>query len=773
MTYHGNWIIPRSFRIRIRVDMATVTAPFTPFSIALDFADLLAKQDLSGRFAKHSVVVTRIEEELRETPIAHAISEDFDWGDRGDVSWVIEEARQLEYYVYFDVEEKGPFHPAQQIALVGNGDVLRYNSGVAEPLDVGIPVQLPVFVDWDGDGILDMIQGTTYANTLGYPYHGTWFFRNIGSNERPLYDDFVRLQVDGEYMASQVFDTVDWNGNGLEDLVAKPYGKNEVHVYLNTGQRDGNGLPVLTRGEVIDFALLIGPGGQCGAGSIQLVDLYGDGRMHLMAVIRELQDRSQYGHIFGPYYDNGILIFENDQPLGQPPKFKNPYKLSLADGSPLRLKGGSGGAIGDWNGDGVWDLILIECVESEQRFRLFQNEGANAKPELVDVGLLGAGKYHAIGGRYYRNSSFTGFILLEKSWMFHYLEDVGGKPGPPVLRDRGYLLQRQARVSIGTYAWPYVCDWDGDGGRDIVAGSATGSPFIIEEVGRSNPPVYRPRRILESAGKPIWHTWGNTLGQTGGERTEGYWNPAIVDWDNDGLDDLIAPVGISHGKLVDGKPVPDGRLFFYKNIGRRDQPRYAEAQEILLEDGSPPMATHVAFPIDWDSDGRCELVAFDFAGRLCVYSLKGRPHQDPLTLLPGIPLKMAEGGEFNAQVVYEFVGRPWGMQQAVCDWDGRGVWDVLIGTREMLLLFRNTGSNEEPAYAPGERMKLWDKPITHSVHNLRPCPVDWDGLGRMDLLVGSESGWFHLFRRPALDSMRPQIFPAQSAVLEKYPESLH
>ena len=118
MMYHGNWIVPRSFRIRIRVDMATVTAPFTPFSVDLDFAYFLTKQDLSGRFAKHSVVVTRIEEELRETPIAHAISEDFDWGEKGDVSWVIEEARHLEYYVYFDVEEKGPFHPASnRVAL--------------------------------------------------------------------------------------------------------------------------------------------------------------------------------------------------------------------------------------------------------------------------------------------------------------------------------------------------------------------------------------------------------------------------------------------------------------------------------------------------------------------------------------------------------------------------------------------------------------------------------------------------------------------------------
>lgn len=56
----------------------------------------------------------------------------------------------------------------------------------------------------------------------------------------------------------------------------------------------------------------------------------------------------------------------------------------------------------------------------------------------------------------------------------------------------------------------------------------------------------------------------------------------------------------------------------------------------------------------------------------------------------------------------------------------------------------------------GELLKLWNQPIKYSVHSLRPCPVDWDGTGRIDLLVGSESGWFHLFRRPAIDGMRPR-----------------
>ena len=58
MIYHGNSIIPRSFRIHIAVDMATVTAPFTPFSAELNFADFLTQDDANGHFAKHSVGVT-------------------------------------------------------------------------------------------------------------------------------------------------------------------------------------------------------------------------------------------------------------------------------------------------------------------------------------------------------------------------------------------------------------------------------------------------------------------------------------------------------------------------------------------------------------------------------------------------------------------------------------------------------------------------------------------------------------------------------------------
>ena len=50
MVYHGNSIIPRSFRIHIAVDMATVTAPFTPFAAELNFTDFRTEQDANATF---------------------------------------------------------------------------------------------------------------------------------------------------------------------------------------------------------------------------------------------------------------------------------------------------------------------------------------------------------------------------------------------------------------------------------------------------------------------------------------------------------------------------------------------------------------------------------------------------------------------------------------------------------------------------------------------------------------------------------------------------
>lgn len=80
------------------------------------------------------------------------------------------------------------------------------------------------------------------------------------------------------------------------------------------------------------------------------------------------------------------------------------------------------------------------------------------------------------------------------------------------------------------------------------------------------------------------------------------------------------------------------------------------------------------------------------------------------------------------------------------DFDGDGDLDLLIGdVKGEVFVNRNTGSRaefkfgaREPVLAGGKALKVCQKSD--------PLPVDWDGDGRLDLLVGDEAGDLTFFR---------------------------
>ena len=81
--YSGDWPISRKFRVQVTVSGESVTESFTPFAIEIDFAALLSAKRIAGKFARHSLIVTRIAGDRFEEPAAHAMSEDFTRGDKG------------------------------------------------------------------------------------------------------------------------------------------------------------------------------------------------------------------------------------------------------------------------------------------------------------------------------------------------------------------------------------------------------------------------------------------------------------------------------------------------------------------------------------------------------------------------------------------------------------------------------------------------------------------------------------------------------------------
>lgn len=621
---------------------------------------------------------------------------------------------------------------------------IKYNNDITTGLGVGL-WGIPIPVDFDSDGVNDLL-----VSCPDRPYKGIYYFRNTGTNAEPLfekaqkvyakgpnnirvsgmpgkqqvlangvmYKDFlkgkyldnpVKIKYKGEKLGkdfkksrSNMWNLVDWDADGDEDIIVgidtwDDYGWDNafdsngvwqngplhgyVHLlenvngtYFNRGRIDAGGKPIDTYGAPCPCIADFDSDGDldiiCGefvdgltwfentgtrskpvfAEGRQLKNRNGDIRFHVEMIVPVPYDFDGDGHtdlVVGDE-DGTISFVKNTGKVKKGmPQFENPVTFrQKADA--VKFGALSTPCSFDWDGDGNEDLV---CGNSAGEIAFIRNLGGGSNP----------------------------------SWAEPVLLTCKGKPVRIQAGENG-SIQGPAERKWG-YTVLSVADWDGDGKPDIIVNSIWGKIEWFRGLGGNRLAPARPVTVAWEgpAPKPEWNWWS-----PGKEELVTQWRttPVAIDWNKDGLTDLI--VMDSEGYLAYFERYRDNKGNLKLKPGKRI---------FTCTNGS-------------------------------VYKNKtGMTNPEPGVLR----LNELSAGQSGRRKI------------CFCDWDNDGLDDLVVdGTNAVW--FKCTGIAKDGTVSLEYKGDLASTVLEG--HTTCPTPVDWDKDGIPDLLLGAEDGHFYLVRNP-------------------------
>lgn len=220
-------------------------------------------------------------------------------------------------------------------------------------------------------------------------------------------------------------------------------------------------------------------------------------------------------------------------------------------------------------------------------------------------------------------------------------------------------------------------DMNADGHMDILAGSFSGSPYLIEG---SKEGYLDPKPVLDINGDVVllaafWNYEEEKWDETDRSGTKGHCTSAsAVDWDDDGDLDLLLGCYRS------------GKLHLRVNEGTAKEPKFA-VENIVIEAEGKPMVTDggIAAPriVDWDGDGLFDILCGGAKGNVCYFrnvGKKGEPEFASAEVLLEIKF---EGGNRNMVPAVDGLPSLPGSSYHIepVDYDSDGDLDLLVGAR--------------------------------------------------------------------------------------------
>jgi len=319
--------------------------------------------------------------------------------------------------------------------------------------------------------------------------------------------------------------------------------------------------------------------------------------------------------------------------------------------------------------------------------------------------------------------------------------------GAPIFDYPREVLQTNAHLCPSTLAVTTVIDWNGNGVKDIVAGNSDGRILFFENKGTNDAPAFMPGIPLKAGGREIsiQADYRGSI-QGPGEARWGYICPTAVDWDGDGLPDIVMSDITSQHTV-------------YLNRGTPTQPKLEPAHPIYC-DGMPIHGTWRVQPAVANLDGRTAYACLDDDDEFHLYW-----QIDIYNVEDGGKIRLDDGSPIRANFLH--AGGTGRLKLILADWDRDGLIDMIVGTPRHgsvpnpetglpqslglpgagVLFMKNVGTNAQPMLQFPRVLKFRGEPIFFGHHACGPAVADFGNPDGPDLIVAQESGAFFFFRR--------------------------
>ena len=740
----------------------THTVPFTitcalptdlghiPISAAIDFGEVLQSAGVGDRRLDPTSI--SMHDLTDERPVPCHLAQEFAHADVGHVEFVIRDPSHKRYEIRFaslrQHEVRPQLAPSAHMPAVGLGDLLRYNA------DIPRPITLFCFrlVDLNGDG-RDELAGTwNYYHRPGETRSGVVCHPRIPDATAPLlFGDQVRLRFreqgstelhdfPGTYVDA---DFGDLTGDGRPDLVFCEWNQGRVEFFRNMGDVDGGGWPIWERGHSIEVP-------KERVQSMSLVDLDGDGVLDLLFNGRWIRNANPDGWPFEPEDPVDLGAGERIAAVG----FGSRRRLDL-----VSLTERESDVTEHPDSEGAWPGSNV--------FWHPRRPGAEPSfgPAQPVTGLPPS--THRIAAAMFGDR--VGLLVQHNIWQeitFYELKvqpDGTGVAAPWKRR----IEATNPPMTFSDQGWPCLCDWNGNGVLDLLIGGGYGWPRIVRNTGTNKQPVFTEPELILSEGKPIRLLRDDILSPARHWHNMGYPYPSFVDWDGDGLPDLMLPNETN-------------RIFWYRNVGTRQEPAFGPRRQLIVDgyeddddkraavgvkaldrdlpnhpysfdDTSPFFWRTGACFADFTGAGSMDLVTLDEHRKLtlfCQYeTAEGTRH-----LRKERRLKLVDGRHIDDSIVAR--QQHWTESFRAVDWNGDGRLDLIYNTAGSghIYLLANVGSPTDPVFDLPRQFKLYGEPFTpFTIHGPNAWPADLNGDGLPDLLGCVEWSVYPFFAHAALE----------------------